>query len=250
VPQIPLVFLVAGGAGVFALSVYGLRGLLDIRDALRHAELTRLSAPENWQITRLWFGVIAGLPVLIAASRLGVAAWLAGAATTALGFWAAPEFLVAARRRAEREVLDDLALHLDLAALAMEAGSSLPSALAICAERAPPGALQRALGRVSLEINAGAEPLEALRGLEQRVGLKPLSSLVVALRSAERLNLALAQVLRERARQSAGYRFARAERLARAAPLKLWAALVLAIAPCTFVVLSLPIAHMLARIAG
>ena len=248
--EIPLVFLVAGAAGVFALSVYGLRGLLDIRDALRHAELTRLSAPENWHITRLWLGVVAGLPVLIAASRLGAAAWLAGAATAALGFWASPEFLVAARRRAEREVLDDLALHLDLVALAMEAGSSLPAALAICAERAVPGALQRALSRVSLEIHAGAEPLEALRGLEQRVGLKPLSSLVAALRSAERLNLGLAQVLRERARQSAGYRFARAERLARAAPLKLWAALVLAIAPCTFVVLSLPIARMLARIAG
>jgi pilus assembly protein TadC len=248
--EIPLVFLVAGAAGVFVLSVYGLRGLLDIRDALRHAELTGLSAPENWQITRLWVGVVAGLPVLITASRLGAAAWLAGAATAALGFWAAPEFLVAARRRVEREVLDDLALHLDLAALAMEAGSSLPTALAICAERAVPGALQRALSRVSLEIHAGAEPLEALRGLEQRVGLNPLTSLVAALRSAERLNLGLAQVLRERARQSAGYRFARAERLARAAPLKLWAALVLAIAPCTFVVLSLPIARMLARIAG
>jgi len=250
VPQIPLMFLVAGAAGVFALSVYGLRGLLDIRDALRHAELTRLSAPENWQITRLWLGVVAGLPVLLAASRLGAAAWLAGAATAALGFWAAPEFLLAARRRAEREVLDDLALHLDLVALAMEAGSSLPSALAICAERAVPGALQRALCRVSLEIHAGSEPLEALRGLEQRVGLRPLSSLIVALRSAERLNLGLAQVMRERARQAAGYRFARAERRARVAPLKLWAALVLAIAPCTFVVLSLPIARMLARIAG
>jgi pilus assembly protein TadC len=244
------VFLVAGAAGIFALSVYGLRGLLDIRDALRHAELTRLSAPEHWQATRAWVGVIAALPMLVAASRLGATAWLAAAATAALGYRAAPEFLVAARRRAEREVLDDLALHLDLAALAMEAGSSLPAALALCAERAPPGGLQRAWNRVVLEIHAGAEPLEALRGLEQRVGLKPLSSLVVALRSAERLNLGLAQVLRERARQSAGYRFARAEKLARAAPLKLWAALVLAIAPCTFVVLALPIARLLALVAG
>ena len=39
---IPLVFLAAGAAGVFALSVFGLRGLLDIRDALRHAELDAL----------------------------------------------------------------------------------------------------------------------------------------------------------------------------------------------------------------
>lgn len=249
-PEIPFVFLAVGAAGVFALSVFGLRGLLEIRDALRHAEFTRLSVPENWHITRAWVGVVAGLPVLIAASRLGAAAWLAGATTAALGFWAAPEFLLAARRQAERELLDDLALHLDLAALAMEAGSSLPTALAMCAERTPPGALQRALHRVSLEIHSGIEPLEALRGLEQRVGLKPLSSLVLALRSAERQNMDLAQVLRERARQSAGYRFARAERLARAAPLKLWAALVLAIAPCTFVVLALPIAHMLVLIAG
>jgi tight adherence protein C len=248
--EIPFVFLVAGAAGVFALSVYAVRGLLDIRHALRHAELVRLSAPEHWQAARAWVGVVAGLPMLIAASRLGDAAWLAAAATAALGYRAAPEFLVAARRRAEREVLDDLALHLDLAALAMEAGSSLPAAFALCVERAPPGALQRALGRVVLEMHAGAEPLEALRDLEQRVGVKPLSSLVSALRSAERLKLGLAPVLRERAHQSAGYRFARAERLARAAPLKLWAALVLAIAPCTFVVLALPVAHFLALLAG
>ena len=113
-----------------------------------------------------------------------------------------------------------------------------------------PGALKRAWRQVILDIHGGVEPLEALRGLEQRVGLRALTLLVAALRSAERLNLDLAQVFRERARQSAGQSFARAERLARAAPLKLWAALVLAIAPCTFVVLAFPIAHALALIAG
>jgi pilus assembly protein TadC len=249
-PEIPFLFLALAAAAVFALSIFGLRTLLDIRDALRHAEFTRLSAPDNWQVARVWVGAVAALPVLIATARLGSAAWLAAATTAAIGYWVMPEFLLATRRQAEREVLDDLALHLDLAALAMEGGSSLSTALAICAERAPPGALQRALSRLNLEIHAGTEPLEALRGLEQRAGLKPLSSLVAALRSAEKLNLDLAQVLRERARQSAGFRFARAERLARAAPLKLWAALVLAIAPCTFVVLALPIAHMLVLIAG
>lgn len=249
-PQIPFVLMLAGAAGIFALSIYGLRSLLAIRDALRHAELTRLAAPEHRQVARTWLGVIAALPVLISAARLGSAAWLAAAATAALGFWSAPEFLASARSRVEREVLDDLALHLDLAALAMEAGSSLAAALAICAERAPSGALQRALSRVTLEIHAGAEPLEALRTFEQAVGLKPVSSLVAALRSAERLNMSMAQVFRERAGQSAGFRFARAERLARAAPFKLWAALVLAIIPCTFVVLALPIAHLLARVGG
>jgi tight adherence protein C len=248
--DIPIFFLACGAACAFALSVFGLRGLLDIRDALRHADLARLSAPEHWQVTRAWVGFVAALPVLLATSQLGAGAWLAGATTAAVGIWSAPLFLAAARRRVEREVLDDLAVHLDLAALAMEAGSSLPAALAICAERAPRGALKRCLSRVVLDIHSGAEPLEALRALEQRVGLKPLSSLVTALRSAERLNMDVAQVLRERARQSAGFRFARAERLARAAPLKLWAALVLAIVPCTFVVLAFPIGRLLAIVAN
>ena len=248
--EIPLFILACGAAGAFALGVFGLRGLLDIRDALRTGELHRLSAPVHWQATRVWLGVCAGVPVLLAASRLGAAAWLAGAATAALGYWVAPQFLGAARRRVEREMQDDLALHLDLIALAMEAGSSLPAALAICAERAPDGALRRAWPRVILEIHAGAEPLEALRALEQRTSIRPVAALVVALRSAERFNIEPAQILRERARQSAAQRFARAEHLARAAPLKLWAALMLVIAPCTLVVLAFPVAQLLALAIG
>jgi tight adherence protein C len=245
----PLVLLGAA-AGLFALGVFGLRGFLDIREALRLAELSRLSAPAHWQATRAWAGVGAGIPVLLATSRLGASAWLAAGAVAALGFWVAPQFLAAARQRVEREVLGDLPLHLDLIALAMEAGSSLPAALAVCAERAPPGALQRAWARVILDIHAGIEPVEALRALEQRMGLKPLTSLVTELRSAERFNIEPAQVIRERARQSAAQRFARAERLARAAPLKLWAALVLCLAPCTLVVLAFPVARALALAFG
>jgi tight adherence protein C len=250
VGQIPLFALLLAAVGVFALSVFALRGLLDIRDALRLAELTRLASPVHWQATRAWAGLATGVPVLLATSRLGTAAWLAGFAVAALGYWVAPQFLAAARQRVEREVLCDLAPHLDLIALAMESGSSLPAALAICAERAPDGALRRAWPRVILEIHAGAEPLEALRALEQRVNVKALSSLVGALRSAERFGIDAAQVFRERALQSAAQCFAQAERLARAAPLKLWAALVLCIAPCTLMVLAFPLAHMLAMAAG
>jgi tight adherence protein C len=248
--DVPLIILMGAAAGVFALTVFGLRGLLEIRDALRLAEFARLTPPPHWRATRAWVGVGAAIPVLIVASRLGPGAWFAGLAVAALGYAAAPHFLAAARQRAEREVLDDLSLHLELIALAMESGSSLPAALSICAERAPAGALQRAWGRVILEIHAGAEPLEALRALEQRMRLKPLASLVTAVRAAERLNIEPAHILRERARQSAAHRFARAERLARAAPLKLWAALVLCLAPCTLVVLAFPMARMLALVWG
>ena len=94
------------------------------------------------------------------------------------------------------------------------------------------------------------EPLEAFRELDQRMSLRSINTLVTSLRSADRLGIPLARVLRERATQSAANRFARAERLARAAPLKLWATLVLCIAPCTLVVLAFPMARLLSLIVG
>jgi tight adherence protein C len=246
-PPFALVIL---AAVMFGLSVFGLRGLLEIRDALRTADLQRLTPPAHWQATRAWIGMAAAVPVVFAASTLAGGAWVAGALVAALGYWVAPQFLASARQRVEHELLDDLPVHLDLIALAMEAGWALPTALATCAHRAPEGALRRAWERVVLDIHEGAEPLEALRALEQRTGLRPLATLVVALRSAEKFGIPVAQVFRERARQSAAQRFARAERRARAAPLRLWAALVLAIAPCTFIVLAFPLARLLARLAG
>jgi tight adherence protein C len=242
--------LVVLAATMFGLSVFGLRGLLEIRSALKFAELDRLASIAHWQATRAWLGLAAALPVFFAGSALEGGAWIAAAAVAGLGYCVAPLFLASARQHVEHELFDDLAVHLDLIALAMDAGCTLPAALAVCAQRAPEGALRRAWARVLIEIHSGVEPIEALRALEQRTGLKPLAVLVTALRSAEKFGIPAAQVFRERARQAAAQRFARAERLARAAPLKLWAALVLCLAPCTMVVVAFPVARMLAIALG
>lgn len=246
----PLFALLILAGVMFGLSVFGLRGLLDIRDALRFADLTRLAAPAHWQATRAWLGAVAAVPVYFTGAGLADGAWLVAAAVAGLGYWVAPRFLASSRQRVEQELLDDLAVHLDLIALALEAGWPLPAALAACSQRAPEGALRRAWARVILDIHSGMDPLEALRALEQRTGLKPLGALVTALRSAEKFGASAAQVFRERARQTAAQRFARAEQLARAAPLRLWATLVLAIVPCTFVVLAFPLARLLAKVVG
>jgi tight adherence protein C len=248
VSESPWLFLAVLGSGGFALSVFGLRGVLGIRAALGEADFETLSAPPRWAVTRAFCGLCVALPVLFAATSLGNVAWLAAIAAGALAYSVAPRFLDSALQRVRQQLLDDLALHLDLMALIMEAGGSLTAALGTCAERAPDGALRRAWLRVVLEIHAGAEPFEALRALDQRLGLRPVSTLIAALRSAERLGVDAAAVLRERARQAAGTRFARAERRARAAPLKLWATLMLCIAPCTLVLLAFPVAKLLASL--
>jgi len=226
--------------------VLGLRGVLDIHQALRDAELARLSEPQHWRATRAFLSACVALPVWLTAAPLGAAAFGAAAATAGLGYAVAPRFLDALRRRAAQALLDELALHLDLIALAVEAGGSLTSALTACAERAPDGPLRRCWARAVLELHAGAPVQDVLRGLELRIGVRAFSSLVTALRCAERAGVDAAVVLRERARQAAAARFARAEQLARAAPLRLWATLMLCIAPCTLLVLAFPVAKLLA----
>ncbi len=248
--DLPLVVFVPISVAAFAVGVFGLRGALEMRSALRMGELDHLDAPPQWPVTRAFYGLALALPVLVITAPLGGGAWLAAGAVAALGYCAAPRFVASSRARVEREVLDDLPLHLDLLALAMESGSTLSSALGFCIEHAPHGTLRRAWTRVVLDIHQGMEPLDALRGLEQRLRLRPLGTLVLALRTAERLGLPLAQVLREKARQSAASRFAYAEQRARAAPLRLWATLVLCLAPCTLVVLAYPMARMLAHVFG
>jgi tight adherence protein C len=247
---LPLPVWMLLAAGLFTLGIHGLRGVLAIRAALRSAALGDLADPPHWRATRGFLGACAALPVLFVSSALGWGALAAAAVVGALGYAVAPQFLQSLRARAEGEVLDDLPLHLDLMALSTEAGGTLPAALALAAEHGPEGALRRAFEGVLLDVHAGTEPLDALRILDQRLGVRSFNTLVTSLRSADRLGMPLAPVLRERATQSAANRFARAERLARAAPLKLWATLVLCIAPCTLVVLAFPVAKLLALVVG
>jgi pilus assembly protein TadC len=246
----PMFVWLLAAAGLLAVGLRGLRGLLSIREALIDVQPERLSPPPHWPATRALVGILAGLPVALLLRESGWAALLMGALLAAAGYCGAPHLLVAARRRVERRVLDDLGLHLDILAVALESGSSWSAALAFCVERAPEGPLRRAWRQVIMDLHAGTEPLDALRALEQRLRLQPLATLVSALRAAEKLRLPPAGVLRDRARHCAAARFARAERRARAAPLKLWAAMLLCLLPCTAAVLAYPVARLLALLAG
>lgn len=242
-----LLLFVASGC---ALAIPAMRGCADIRAALRFAELDRLRAPRLWRLTRAFLGWCVAVPVYFAAAPLGGVAWGAALCAALLAYAVAPQFLAEARRGAAQALVDELALHLDLIAVVVESGGSLMSALHACVERAPDGPLRRAWHRVVLEVHAGATLPEVLRDLEQRMGVRAFSTLVAAIRGAERSGVDLAPVLRERARQASALRFARAERLARAAPLKLWATLMLCLAPCTLLVLAWPVARLMAWIAG
>lgn len=247
---VPLPLFVLCAAGAFVVALFGLRGMLALRAAIRDAEPWRLAAPEHWQFVRALAGLLPALPMLALAPRFGPTALAGAAVAAAAGYALAPLGLEAVRQRARRELLDELTLHLDLIALAMESGSSWTAALALCAERAPEGPLRRAWQRAVLDMHTGAEPLDVLRDLDLKLRLPSFSTLVATLRSVERVGVDGAALVRDRARQAAAARFARAERRARAAPLRLFATLVLCLLPCTPLLLAFPLARGLVELLG
>jgi tight adherence protein C len=143
-------------------------------------------------------------------------------------------------RRAQ-EVIRDLPVYVDMLTLTLEAGGALSVALKVATDRAPDGVLRRAFMRVQGDLRAGRSRSEALLALGERLSLPAVDPLVAALVQAESSGASLATVLRAQADQRLHERFARAEKLALEAPVKMLGPLVLCIFPCTFLVLAFPL---------
>ena len=145
-------------------------------------------------------------------------------------------------RKRQRQVLRELPGYLDLLTLALEAGCAFNAALQMAVQRSPASPLRMALERSLQEMRAGSQRAEALRRLERRVGVAALGAAVAAIVQAEATGVSLAPVIRAQALRGTRERFARAEKLAMEAPVKMLAPLVLCIFPCTFIVIGFPIA--------
>jgi tight adherence protein C len=204
--------------------------------SLRAAEVEEDLQPQQFVALgglHLLFGLLVGW-ALWGFSVLGLVAGLA----VALLPWV---WLRDARRRREWEILRDLSVYVDMLTLALEAGGALSVALRVATERMPDSVLRRAFHRVQNDLRAGRSRADALRALAVRVDSPPVTSLVAALVQAEASGGSLSSVLRSQSEQRLNERFARAEKLALEAPVKLLAPLILCIFPCTFLVLAFPV---------
>jgi tight adherence protein C len=204
--------------------------------ALRAAEVEEELLPQQFVALaglHLVFGVALAW-MLWRYSALGLIVGLG----VALMPWA---WLRDARRRRDWEILRDLSVYVDMLTLALEAGGALSVALRVATERMPDSALRRAFHRVQNDLRAGRSRADALRALAQRVDSPSVTSLVAALVQAETSGGSLTGVLRSQSEQRLNERFARAEKLALEAPVKLLAPLILCIFPCTFLVLAFPV---------
>jgi tight adherence protein C len=203
---------------------------------LRAAEVEEELQPQQF-LALGGLHLLCGIAVASILWTFGVLAIVAGLAVALLP-WA---WVRDARRRREWEILRDLSVYVDMLTLALEAGGALSVALRVATERMPDSALRRAFHRVQNDLRAGRSRADALRALAQRVDAPSVSSLVAALVQAETSGGSLSGVLRAQSEQRLNERFARAERLALEAPVKLLAPLILCIFPCTFLVLAFPV---------
>lgn len=145
---------------------------------------------------------------------------------------------ISARRRLR---LKTLPFFLDLITLCVEAGLNLTGALHQAVAKGPHGPLRDDLQRVLRDVRAGKSRADALRTLADRLHEPAISHLVSAIIQAENMGMNLGPILRAQGEQRRNERFARAEKAAMEAPVKLLLPLIGFIFPCTFLVIGFPI---------
>ena len=130
---------------------------------------------------------------------------------------------------------------LDLIVICLEAGMGLTAAMNKVIERSRPSVLRDELDRTLKEIQLGKPRLGALRDLAQRVDMKELSTVVVAMVQAEQMGSSLAQTLKIQSEIIREQRWQKAQEMAQKAPIKLIFPIVFLIFPTLFVVIFGPI---------
>jgi tight adherence protein C len=212
-----------------------------VRRRLRAAELDRALDVGTWTAALVAYALLAALASASVALALDLSAAPAAAVGALLGV-ALPEMRLKSEIVArESSIRRELPLYLDVLTLAVESGSSLTGAIALAASKAPDGPLRRAFVRFLGEVRAGRPRADALRSLDEYAAAAPVSALVGALLQSEKTGARLGKVLRAQAAQRTQERFARAEKLAMQAPVRMLGPLIVCIFPCTFLVLGFPI---------
>ena len=194
--------------------------------------------PLAWESARV---ALALVPAIAACMADGSMAWLLLGLAVA-GYCSGGAWLRRQRERLQRSVVRELPVWLDLMTVCVEAGATLTSGLRLIVAQAPDGPLREYFDRVLREVRGGRARAQAFAHVAEIYDIESLTTLASAISHAEGSGMSLGQVLRTQAEQRTAERFARAEKLAMQAPVKMLGPLILCIFPCTFIVIGVPIA--------
>jgi len=207
---------------------------------LRQAGLGYTLSPEQFLAAQVTVAILAALTAeWFAPPGSAPLAWSTAAAVVGIAYPALWRRDRVERRR--RVLLKQLPFYLDIVTLCVEAGLNLTGAMEQAMSKGPPGALRDEIARILRDLRAGKRRRDALRDWAQRMNESAITNLVSALIQVETMGVSLGPILRAQSEQRRAERFARAEKLALEAPVKMLLPLIAFIFPCTFVVIGFPI---------
>jgi tight adherence protein C len=209
---------------------------------LRLAGLDYALAPEEFLSGRIILAVICALLLDFVLTSFGRPSSLWPWVAAGAGYMFPVIWLRDQIQLRRRQTLKTLPFLLDIITLCVEAGLNLNGALVQAVAKGPTGALRDELSRVLRDVRAGRGRIDALRAFADRMDEPSITNFVSALIQAENMGMNLGPIMRAQSEQRRAERFARAEKLAMEAPVKMLFPLIAFIFPCTFVVLGFPIA--------
>jgi len=215
-----------------------------IQQRLARAGLAFSVLPRELVVFCYLFAIVSGLLACYALILVDLS-WFRGisliVAMSGLGYIYPYLWLRDAAKKREHQFQKEFPFLLELLGLSMRAGLTFSAALQNACDHLPNGPVQQEFGRVMRDVRTGKSRRDSLSRLAERVDMPSVSNFVASIIQAEETGGSLADVLAEQARQRRQERFARAEKQANEAPVKMLAPLVLLLFPVTFIIIAFPI---------
>lgn len=212
---------------------------------LRRAELDYALSPQQWVATKIVYAIVLAGVFRLVAMELNTKGLVWPVTGAIMGNLYLELWMRDRIKLIELQIIKGLPNFLDMLTLSVESGCNLTLGIGIAVEKSTDSPLRRGFQRLLREIRSGRSRVDALRALEERLDLTAITSLVTAMVQAEKTGASLGTVLRAQSTQRTNERFARAEKMAMEAPVKMLGPLILCIFPCTFIVIGFPIAMKL-----
>lgn len=208
-----------------------------LREQLAMAGYEQVLTPEQFMTVRILLGVVGVLfTILFFASGNA----MAGLLVLFCAVLYPQVWLRSLITKRHLQILKALPNVLDLLTLSVEAGKDFVTALRDILSRRPADELGLELRKALHEIQLGKPRHSALKEMTQRVRQPELTSVLNAIIQSDELGVSIGQVLRIQAEQLRAKRFARAEKLASEAPVKILFPVALLIFPAVFTVVIAP----------